>query len=180
MSTLSAKDPDPDILRLVIENVFMPPKLPQEDHSGQIEQRMNVALCGTLVGAALDFLRDVPSSQHPLWMNMIKMMELAGRVAEVPFEEAELQRTFSDMAIGGTSILPVPSSIFKSNFFIRRIFNAYPSPERRSHCAPTWQLCTIRGVRSLATEYRRNVDQGKAFVLVPRSCNPDPHRYIYG
>ena len=109
MYTLSAKDPDPDILRFVVENVFVPPKLPQEDHSGQIEQRMNVALCGTLVGAALDFLRDIPSSQHPLWMNMIKMIELAGRAAEVPFEEAELQRIFSDMAIGGTSILPALS-----------------------------------------------------------------------
>jgi hypothetical protein len=110
MSTPSAKDPDTDTLRFIIENVFVPPKLPQKGHSEQIEQMINVALCGTLVGAALDFLRDVPSSQHPLWMNMIKMMELAGRVAEVPFEEAGLQRIFSNMAIGGTSILPALSS----------------------------------------------------------------------
>ena len=110
MSTPSAKDPDTDTLRFIIENVFVPPKLPQKGHSEQIEQRINVALCGTLVGAALDFLRDVPSSQHPLWMNMIKMMELAGRVAEAPFEEAGLQRIFSNMAIGGTPILPALGS----------------------------------------------------------------------
>ena len=109
MSTPSAKDPDTDTLRFVIENVFVPPKLPQKDHSEQIEQRMNVALCGTLVSAALDFIRDVPTSQHPLWKKMIKMVELVGRVAEVPFEEVELQRTFSNMAIGGTPILPALS-----------------------------------------------------------------------
>jgi hypothetical protein len=31
-------------------------------------------------------------------------MELARRAAEVPLEEAELQRVFSNMAIGGMSI----------------------------------------------------------------------------
>ena len=110
MSTPSAKDPDTDTLRFIIENVFVPPKLPQKAYGEQIEQRMNVALCGTLVGAALDFLRDIPSSQHPLWMKMIKMMELAGRVAEAPFEEAELQRIFSKMVIGGMFILSALSS----------------------------------------------------------------------
>lgn len=104
MSTLHADDLDSDILHLVVETVFVPPKLPQEDHGEEIEQRINAALCGTLLGAALDFLRDVPSSQRPLWMNMIKMVELAGRAAEVPFEKAELEQIFSDMAIGGTSI----------------------------------------------------------------------------
>ena len=104
MSTFSVNDPDTDILRLVVETVFVPPRLPQEDHSEEIEQRMNVALCGTLVEAAQDFLRDVPSSQRPLWMNMINMMELAGRAAEVRFEDAELQRIFSNMAIGGMSM----------------------------------------------------------------------------
>jgi hypothetical protein len=104
MSALHADDLDPDILRLVVETVFVPPKLPQEDHSEEIQQRLNTALCGTLVGAALDLLRDVPSSHRSLWMNMIKMVELAGRAAEVPFEEAELEQIFSNMAIGGTSI----------------------------------------------------------------------------
>jgi hypothetical protein len=35
---------------------------------------------------------------------MIKMMELARRAAIVPFEEAVLQRVFSDMAVGGMFI----------------------------------------------------------------------------
>jgi hypothetical protein len=67
MPILSANDPDSDILRLVVENVFMPPKLPQEDPGEQIEQRTNVALCDNLIEAARDFLQDVPPSQRPLW-----------------------------------------------------------------------------------------------------------------
>ena len=104
MSILPADDPNFDVLRLVVEHVFMPPKLPQKDPGQQIEREMNVALCDNLIEAARDFLQDIPSSQHPLWMHMIKMMGLARHAAEVSFEEAELQRVFSDMAIGGMSI----------------------------------------------------------------------------
>src|ERR1019366_7257567 len=100
MSIPAADDPDFNVLRLVAEHVFMPPKLPQEDPGKQVEQIANVALCDSLIGAARDFLSDVPSSQRPLWMDMIKMMELARRAAELPFEEAELQRVFSNMTIG--------------------------------------------------------------------------------
>ena len=92
---------DSDIFRLLIKNVFFPPKLPQEDPGEQIEQRMNVALCDNLMEAAGDFLQDVSTSQRPLWEHMIKMMELARRIAEVPLEEAVLQNIFSHMAIGG-------------------------------------------------------------------------------
>jgi hypothetical protein len=104
MSIFSASDPDSGILRWVVENVFMPPKLPQEDPGEQTEQKTNVALCVNLIEAARDFLRDVPSSQRQLWIHMINMMDLARRAAEVPFKEAELQQIFSDMAIGGMSI----------------------------------------------------------------------------
>jgi hypothetical protein len=104
MSILPADDLNFDVLRLVVEHVFMPPKLRQNDPGEQIEREMNVALCDNLIGAAQAFLQDIPPSQHPLWKHMIKMMGLVRRAAEVPFEEAELQRVFSDMAIGGMSI----------------------------------------------------------------------------
>jgi hypothetical protein len=104
MSINSAHHLHSDILRLVVENIFLPPKLPQEDPGEQIEQKINVALCVSLIGAAQDFLRDVPSSQRQLWTHIIKMMELARRAAEVPFKEAELQHTLFNMAIGGISI----------------------------------------------------------------------------
>ena len=101
MSILFANNPDSQILRSVVEHVFMPPKLPQEDPGDQIKQRMNVALCDNLLEAARGFLLDVPTSQRSLWMHMIKMMELARRVANAPLEEADLQDVLSSMAIGG-------------------------------------------------------------------------------
>ena len=82
----------------------MPPKLPQEDPGDQIEQRTNLALCDYLLEAAQGFLPDVPPSQSSLWMQMIKMMELAHRAVEVPLEEAGLQHVFLNMAIGGMSV----------------------------------------------------------------------------
>ena len=93
-----------DILQLVVETVFVPPKLPQKDPGEQTEQRVNVALCDSLVEATRDFLPIVSSSERPLWIHMIKMMELARCAAEGPFSEAELQRVFSKMEIGGTTI----------------------------------------------------------------------------
>jgi hypothetical protein len=102
MSHVPATDgPDYDILRSVIEHVFLPPRLPQAGPSEETEHKTNVALCNSLVDAALEFLEIIPSSQHHLWKHMIKMMELACRA---PFEEADLQQIFSDMAVGGMSI----------------------------------------------------------------------------
>ena len=168
--------------RLVVENVFMPPKLPQKDPGEQIEQRMNVALCDNLIEAAREFSQDVPASQLPLWAHMIKMMESARRVANVPLEEAVLQRVFSNMVIGGmsySSLFVLPSS---GLFFIRRILYAYTCTKCRSHCtqALPWRLHSVRGIRGLATECRSNDDRGKASVLLPRSCNSGPLEYIHG
>jgi hypothetical protein len=104
MSIITADNFDSDSLRLVVDHVFLPPKLPQKDPGEYVEQRMNVALCNSLVEAAQHFLQEVPPSQCPLWTQMIKMMKLAHRAAQVPFEEADLQRVFSNMAVGGMSI----------------------------------------------------------------------------
>ena len=93
---------DSNILRSVVEHVFMPPKLPQASPGGQAEWKMNMALCDNLFRAAQDFLQRLPPSQRPLWMKMIKMMELAHRAAKAPFEEVDLQRTLAEMAVGGT------------------------------------------------------------------------------
>jgi hypothetical protein len=89
-------------LHSVIEHVFMPPKLPQLYPSEGAEHEMNVVLCGCLLKAAQEFLQVLPSSQQPLWIQMIKMVELAHRAAEAPLAIVELQRVLLDMAIGGT------------------------------------------------------------------------------
>jgi len=91
------------ILRLVIDHVFMPPKLPQEYPGKRKERKTNVALCNSLIEAAQDFLQFLPPSEGPLWMQMIKMIELARRAAKAPFNKVDLQRVLSDMDIGGTS-----------------------------------------------------------------------------
>jgi hypothetical protein len=94
--------PDSSILTSVIEHVFMPPMLPQAHSSEEMERETNVALCTSLIDAAQDFLQILPPSQGPMWLHMIKMMELARRAANVPFEENDLQRVLQAMDIGGT------------------------------------------------------------------------------
>src|SRR5438445_595235 len=91
-----------EILHLVIDHVFVPPKLPQKYPGRRKEQKMNVALCNSLIEAAQDFLQFLPPSEGPVWMQMIKVMELACRAAKSPFNEVDLQRVLSDMGIGGT------------------------------------------------------------------------------
>ncbi|KAI0279330.1 hypothetical protein BC826DRAFT_1158632 [Russula brevipes] len=100
MSIPTTDNPDSKILRSLVEHVFMPPKLPQKHPGDEIERKANVALCDSLIVAAQDFLQNLPSSQHLLWMSMIKMMKLARRAADIPFGEADLQHTLSDLAIG--------------------------------------------------------------------------------
>ncbi len=103
MPAPAAHDPDP-FLRSVVEHVFMPPKLPQEGPDEQMERKMNVALCNSLLDAAQDFLPNVPASESPLWNRMIKVVKLAHRAATAPLNDTELRRAFSVMAVGGTSI----------------------------------------------------------------------------
>jgi hypothetical protein len=102
MSVLAADDPSSDILRSVVEHVFMPPKLPQKHPGEESERKTNRALCNGLIEAAHDFLKIIPSSESLLWMRMVKMMEMARHAANVPLKEDSLQRAFSDMIIGGT------------------------------------------------------------------------------
>lgn len=97
-------DLDSDVLRSVVEHVFMPAKLPQAGQDEKAERESNVAISDTLIQAARSFLQDLPYSQRPQWEHMIKMMKSVRRAAKFPFEIAELQRTLSNMAVGGTSI----------------------------------------------------------------------------
>jgi hypothetical protein len=94
---------DSDILRSIIEHVFMPPKLPQVGTDAATERKMNMALCTSLIQAARDFLKTLPSSESFLWNRMIKMMELVRRAAEAQFTKDGLQHVLSNMALGGMS-----------------------------------------------------------------------------
>lgn len=93
---------DSDILRSVVEHVFMPPKLPQVGSDEETERKTNVTLCNSLIEAAQEFLKILPSSDSQLWIPMIKMMELARRAANAPLKEDDLQCVLSNMALGST------------------------------------------------------------------------------
>ena len=95
---------DPNVLRSVVEHVFMPPKRPQAGQDLKAERELNVAICNALIEAARNFLQDLPYSQRPQWGHMIKMMESVRRAAKFPLEASELQRTLSNMTVGGESI----------------------------------------------------------------------------
>ena len=112
----TTSDPDSNILRSVIEHVFMPPRLPQEEPEEQMGRKINVALCDNLIEAAQLFRQYLPSSKSPLWMRMIKMMGLVRRASTSTFEEASLQRALSDMSIGGTSIYLALSRLWFDHF----------------------------------------------------------------
>jgi hypothetical protein len=103
MSTLNPDYLKSKFLRSIVEHVFLPPTPLPDSHSGKRKERKtNVALCNGLIHAAQDFLHFLSAAESPLWMHMIKMMELARRAAKAPFKVDDLQRTLSDMAPGGT------------------------------------------------------------------------------
>jgi hypothetical protein len=101
MSVATIHDLDPNIFHSLIEHIFMPPKLPQKHPGDETERRTNIALCDSLIEAAKDFLQVIPSSKSPLWMHVIKMMEMARHAAETPLSTDDLQRALSAMAVEG-------------------------------------------------------------------------------
>ncbi|KAH9056907.1 hypothetical protein EDB87DRAFT_1634224 [Lactarius vividus] len=106
MSILVA-DIDSDVLRSVVEHVFMPPKLPQVGQDAKVERESNVAICHVLIEAARNFLQVLPYSQRPQWGHMIKMMESVHQAAKFPFEIAKLQHTLSNMNIGDVFVMHI-------------------------------------------------------------------------
>jgi hypothetical protein len=104
MSAFTTGNVDSDILRSVIEHVFMPPKLPQRHPTTETEQRINLALCNRLIDAAKEFVHFLPASEgtSSLWNQMIEMMETACYVQEASRGTNDLNGTLSRMAIGGT------------------------------------------------------------------------------
>ena len=100
MSVSTTDSLDSEVLCSVIEHVSMPPKLPQRHPGEETERKTNVGLCDSLIEAAQDFLKTLPSSETPIWMHMIKMVDLVRRAASAPLNESGLQRVLSDMAVG--------------------------------------------------------------------------------
>ncbi|KAH9056881.1 hypothetical protein EDB87DRAFT_1155391 [Lactarius vividus] len=98
--SLSLTDIDSDVLRSVVEHVFLPPKLPQESPDEEAERGTNMALCHILIHAAAAFRPYLPPSQELVWTRVQKMMRSIHRSARAPLIEAQLQGVLSDLAIG--------------------------------------------------------------------------------
>ena len=98
---MSLSHTDSDVLRSVVEHIFLPPKLPQAAPEEEAECRTNVALCHILIVAAVDFRQYLSHSQQIVWARMLKMMRSIHRAAKAPLVEAEFERALSDLVIGG-------------------------------------------------------------------------------
>ncbi|KAI0296910.1 hypothetical protein B0F90DRAFT_1819762 [Multifurca ochricompacta] len=97
----SATDIDSGVLRTVIENVFVPPKIPQKAQSVEAELGTNTALCHTLIQAASAFNKLLSPDQQLEWVHMIKMIFFALQVAKGSLSEMDLQQILSNLAVGG-------------------------------------------------------------------------------
>lgn len=99
--SLSLTNIDSDILRSVVEHVFLPPKLPQVAAEGDAERGMNVALCHMLINAAAAFRQYLSPSQKLVWDRMPRMMNSVYRSANAPLVEAELEEVLTGLAVNG-------------------------------------------------------------------------------
>ncbi|KAH9046984.1 hypothetical protein EDB83DRAFT_2317616 [Lactarius deliciosus] len=91
---MSLTDIDPDVLRSVIEHVFLPPKLPQEAPAEEAEVETNIALCHILTHAAAAFHQYLPPSQE-------------FRMDPTQLVEEELEGALTDVAVGDVFVMHV-------------------------------------------------------------------------
>ena len=162
----SPTDIDLNVLRSVVDHVFMPPKLPQEAPSEQAELKSNIALCHILIHSAKHFFQYLPLSHRSMWMRMVNMLKLARRVAEGPFTADDLQDILSNLSTEGVlSRLRVgPSRLNRP--LVRRLCYAYPGTECCCYRAQSCQCCSIRNVRGLSAGQLRDVHRGKTPVFL--------------
>ena len=99
--SLSLTDLDSDILRSIVEHVFLPPKLPQVAPKGDLERGTNVELCHILINAATAFRQYLPPSQKLVWDRMPKMMDSIYQAANAPLVEAKLEEVLTGLAVNG-------------------------------------------------------------------------------
>jgi hypothetical protein len=121
--SLSLTDLDSDVLRSVVEHVFLPPKLPQEAPNADAERGTNVAPCHILIHAAAAFRQYLSPSQELVWARMQKMMGFIYRAASSPLVEAELKGALSALSAGGGLALLLTSHIL--NLAFRCLCDAY-------------------------------------------------------
>ena len=88
-----------DILRYVLNHVFLPPKLPQKD---DYDAELDAALCRFVYDAALEFAAFLPQSQQGRWSTVSlllkNLLESAGDL-----DKDMLEINILHLKIGGQS-----------------------------------------------------------------------------
>lgn len=95
------------VLHYVINHLFLPPQLPQEDDSGDIDSQaallLHISESATAFAEGLSNT-DVGTSVTPCWQILQKMLQSMHRIHEnTHMSLAELQRTVENMEVQGES-----------------------------------------------------------------------------
>jgi hypothetical protein len=78
---MANSDTGPSLKELlyILNHVFLPPKLPQEDDT---ETDSDIALCGLVYQASREFTGFLPQSQQKRWSIIIQMLEMLLRTTQ--------------------------------------------------------------------------------------------------
>ena len=93
-------------LSYIVNHVFMPPQLPQEDEQADGFYDQEHALCAVALESAVKFFERMPPVYQEEGARVVKMLEhfqeLNGPRA---FERDDLAKKLEGMSVGGTSVL---------------------------------------------------------------------------
>lgn len=117
---------DTQRLQYLVNHVFMPPKVPQED---DYNAKNDGELCGTVLKCAEDYVRHLPAEKHFLWNRVARILRRLRDLHASNFNSQTLKSLLSEMVSGGDSLSF--HSIFINPLF-RHICCACTGPECRN------------------------------------------------
>jgi hypothetical protein len=91
-----------DGLHYVVDHVFLPPKLPQEDDSSDSN---DATLCDMVHKAAEAFCNVLPAHKQGRWTPILKMLDNIHTLHQSSFRDDQIISAMQDMRPGGISNL---------------------------------------------------------------------------
>ncbi|KAH0566189.1 hypothetical protein GP486_000421 [Trichoglossum hirsutum] len=109
-------------LRYIVNHVFLPPKLPQQDDSGVVKDTALIEKC---LEALTSFQAQVPVKEHPEWEPCIRMLRnmLRLRDADGGLLAEEVESALGQMADGDVLALHIRGQ--NAGLIIRRLLDQY-------------------------------------------------------
>jgi hypothetical protein len=99
--------PPKSILLALAQHVSLPPQLPQQADSNDLERTMGVWLCRLVVFAIKKFCKDQSDVDREVWSRLSAMVEFLGSTVELPLERQSLSKGFASLEPGGAFQLHV-------------------------------------------------------------------------